>query len=193
MSVFSPGETALLPRLVTRYINLSACIWVQGTLRFLVWSFMRTLPSASPSLYFMLIGNILFYFLSTILLSQYCNSIVPLHGAPCTKQVCHIVSGTIFIFFFLNLMALPLLSHSATLTGFTGLNQASLGGILKTNIGLNVSVWTHILLCGAHKSDEIFWQNNVTRRCTVYTVHTGKVTKAQIIHSGHSFHRKYSC
>lgn len=192
MSVFSPGETALLPRLVTRYINLSACIWVQGTLWFLVWSFMRTFPSASPSLYFMLIVDILFYLLSTILLSQYCSSIVPLHGAPCTKQVCPIVSGTILIKK-KNLMALTPLSHSATLTGFTGLNQACLGGILKTNIVLNVSVWTRILLCGAHETDEIFWQNNVTRRCTVYTVHTGKVTKAQIIQSGHSFQRNYSC
>lgn len=89
-------------------------------------------------------------------------------------------------------MALTPLSHSATLTGFTGLNQACLRGILKTNIGLNISVWTRILLCGAHESDEIFWQNNVTR-CTVYTVHAGKVTKAQIIKSSHSFHRKYSC
>lgn len=192
MSVFSPGETSLLPRLVTRYINLSACIWVQGTLRFLVWSFMRSFPSASPSLYFISIGNILFYFLSTILLSQYCNSIVPLHGAPCTKKVCPIVSGTTLIFK-KNLMAITPLSHSAILTGFTGLSQACLGGILKTNIGLIVSVWTRILLCGAHELDEIFWQNKVTRRCTVYTVHTGKVTKAQIIHSGHSFHRKYSC
>lgn len=74
MSVFSPGESALLPRLVTRYINLSACIWVQGTLRFLVWSFMRTFPSASRSLYFILIENILFFIYNSVTILQLCSA-----------------------------------------------------------------------------------------------------------------------
>lgn len=133
-----------------------------------------------------------FIFLSTILLSQSCNSIVPLHGAPCTEQVCPIVSGNIFLF-----KKKSYSSHSiVTFCNFDWvywLESGLSGGILKTNIGLNVSVWTCILLCGSHESDEIFWQNNVTRRCTVFTVHTGKVIKAQIIQSSHSFHRKYSC
>lgn len=161
MTVFSPSETALLPWLVTRYINLSACIWVQGTLRFLVWSFMRTFPSASPSLCFMLIENILFFMYNSSV------TILQLYSASawCTMH------KTGLPYYFWNHTHLKKksygspLSHSATLTGFTGLNQACLGGILKTNIGLSISVWTRILLCGAHESDILAKQCNKKVYC----------------------------
>lgn len=110
-------------------------------------------------------------------------------SCPCIVKDPQNRTGLLFLepySFFVILLALTSLSHSATLTGFIGLNKACVGRIL-IKVTLEVSVWTCILSWDVQKTDELFCQDNATIGCSACAY--GQSHKGSI----HSLKRSYFC